>query len=73
MCDIPCDKMEEFYDSIYPPRMTNLETFLNGKHPYLDQPIHLNELLGVLRRLKPGKTPGPEGIFSPFLMNLPEN
>lgn len=71
-CPIKLSALEDFFESIYPVR-TVTSPVLESNDPYLDAEISYSEVRSVLNRLRPDKSPGPDGISNPFYQWLPPN
>lgn len=62
---------EEFYANVYPPLLVNELTYFGVFDRDLDSPITVNEVLLALKKMKPGKTPGVDGVSIEFFKSLP--
>lgn len=72
-CDLSSEKILEFYENIFPPRIIINEDYIDVRNRYLDNDITLYELNLTLRKLKANKAPREDGITNEFYKSLPIN
>ena len=72
-CPVTSDQWSDFYRHVYPPRNIPDTCQYTQENQALDEPIRLDEVENMLRKLKPNKSPGIDGIPNSVLKILPEN
>lgn len=61
-----------YYNSLLPSPDTEELKFRDARHPVLDESFTIQEIKNVIKALKNGKAPGPDGITNEFFKNFPE-
>lgn len=70
-CDLPMQVWNDFYSTIYPPRMFVEVNYVREFNPALDGDFTFQEIVSVVRECRSGKAAGPDLIGNEFFKFAP--